>query len=146
MVGVPEAKIHHRGAVGVNPDGGVIIAENRTSVRKRFLANRNRLLIISKNAQHILLFMLLPCAALILLEGLFVLLMTRNAAIAKKISLDVFADFWRMRGHVFQERKRIRSFRRRGDFWMLRFFRLGFGRSHEIKAILKRGFPKFNRS
>jgi hypothetical protein len=90
--------------------------------------------------------MLLPCAALILLEGLFVLLMTRNAAIAKKISLDVFADFWRMRGHVFQERKRIRSFRRRGDFWMLRFFRLGFGRSHEIKAILKRGFPKFNRS
>ncbi len=60
IIGVPEAKIHHRGAVGVNPDGGVIITGNRTSGRKRFLANRNRLLIISKNSQHILLLMFAP--------------------------------------------------------------------------------------
>ena len=140
------ARVHHRGAASVNPEGGVKIIENRTSTQKRFLANRNGLLFVAKNSQHLLLLMLLPCAALIVVEGLFVLLMTRNVAIAKKISLDVFADFWRLRGHVFQERKRIRSFRRHGDFWMLRFFRLGFGRSHEIRAILKRGFPKFNRS
>ena len=140
------ARVHHRGAASVNPEGGVKIVENRTSTQKRFLANRNGLLFVAKNCEHLLLLMLLPCAALIVMEGLFVLLMTRNAAIAKKISLDVFADFWRLRGHVFQERKRIRSFRRHGDFWMLRFFRLGFGRGHEIRAILKRGFPKFNRS
>ena len=119
--------------------------ENCTSTNTRFLANRNSLLAIAKNSQHLLLLMLLPSAGIIVLEGLFVLLMTRNAAIAKRVSLDVFADCWRLRQHVFEKRKRIRSFRRRGDFWMLRFFRLGFGRSYEIKAILKRGFPKFNR-
>lgn len=139
------ARVHHRGAASVNPAGGSTIVENRTSTQKRFLANRNGLLVIAKNCQHLLTLMLLPCATLVVLEGLFVLLVTRDVVIAKRVSLDVFADFWRLRGHVFRERKRIRSFRRRGDFWMLRFFRLGFGRSHEIGAILKRGFPKFNR-
>jgi len=139
------ARVHHRGAVSVNPTGGSKIIENRTSTQKRFLANRNRLLAIAKNSQHLLLLLLLPCALLILLEGFLILLMTRSLAIAKHASLDVFADFWRLRGHVCRERKRINIFRRRTDFWMLRFFRLGFGRSHEIKAILQRGFPKFNR-
>ena len=139
------ARVHHRGAASVNPVGGNKIIENRTSTNKRFLANRNGLLFIAKNCQHLLLLMLLPCTTLIVLEGLLVLLMTRNAAIAKEISLDVFADFWCLRDHVFKERKRINLFRRRGDFWMLRFFRLGFGRSHEIRDILKRGFPKFSR-
>ncbi len=92
-----------------------------------------------------LLLLLLPCAALIVLEGMVVLLMTRNPAIAKKSCLDAFADFWRLRHHVLAERKRIRSFRRRSDFWLLRFFRLGVGRKYLIKDILKRGFPKFNR-
>jgi len=139
------SRVHHRGAASVNPAGGSTIIENRTSTQKRFLANRNGLLFIAKNCQHLLLLMLLPCATLVLLEGLFVLLMTRDGKIAKRVSLDVLADFLRLRGHIFRERKRIRSFRRRSDFWMLRFFRLGFGRSHEIKAILKRGFPKFSR-
>lgn len=146
IVSALAARVHHRGSASVNPAGGSKIIENRTSTNTRFLANRNGLLAIAKNCQHLLLLMLLPCSMLIMLEGLFVLVMTRNVAIAKKVSLDVFADFWRLRGHVFKERKRIRSFRRRGDFWMLRFFRPGFGRSHEIRAIFKRGFPKFNRS
>jgi GT2 family glycosyltransferase len=145
IVPAPASRVHHRGSASVNPAGGSKIVENRTSTNTRFLANRNGLMAIAKNCQHLLLLMLLPCAAIIVLEGLFVLLMTRNTAVAKRISLGVFADCWRLRHHVFRERKRIRSFRRRGDFWMLRFFRPGFGRSHEIRAILKRGFPKFNR-
>ncbi len=140
------ARAHHRGAASINPAGDGKIVENRTSINTRFWANRNGLLVIAKNSQHLLLLMLLPCAFLVALEGFFVLFITKNAAIAKKISLDVFVDFWRLRGHVHQERKRIRSFRRRGDFWMLRFFRLGFGRYHEIKAMFKRGLPKFNRT
>ena len=116
------ARVHHRGSASVNPAGGGKIVENRTSTHTRFLANRNGLLVIAKNCQHLLLFLLLPSAALIVLEGLFVFLLTRNPIIAKRISLDVFVDFWCLRGHVFEERKRIRSFRRRGDFWMLRFF------------------------
>ncbi|MEI8290832.1 MAG: glycosyltransferase family 2 protein [Verrucomicrobiota bacterium] len=145
IVPAPSALVHHRGSASVNPAGGSKIIENRTSTNTRFLSNRNSLLVIAKNCQHILLIMLFPCATLILLEGLFVLVMTQNPAIAKRVSLDAFTDCWRLRQHVFRERKRIRSFRRRGDFWTLRFFRLGFGRSHEIKAILKRGLPKFNR-
>ena len=145
IVAAPGARAHHRGSAFVNPAGGSKIVENRTSTNTRFLANRNSLLIIAKNCQHLLLLLLLPCAALVVLEGIFVLLMTRNLVIAKKSSLEAFADFWRLRHHILAERKRIRSFRRRSDFWMLRFFRLGFGRGYELKAILKRGFPKFNR-
>src|SRR6478736_2667569 len=39
-----DARVHHLGAVGVNPDGGTKPTENRTSEMKRFYANRNQLL------------------------------------------------------------------------------------------------------
>lgn len=139
------AKVHHRGSASVNPLGEGKIIENRTSANTRFYANRNGLLVIAKNCQHVLLLMLVSCVLLIILEGIFILLVTRNLGNAKKASWDAIADFWRLRPHIIRERKRIRSFRCRGDFWMLRFFRLGFGRRHEIKAMLKRGLPKFKR-
>ncbi len=144
LVYAPDAKCHHRGAAGVNPAGGVKVIENRTSTLKRFYANRNFLLTISKNCQHILLLMLIPCVSLIIIEGIGTLVLTRSWTITRKGSVAPFADFWRMRGHVLEQRRRIRQLRRHGDFWMLRFLRFGFGRSHEIKAALKRGFPKFN--
>jgi len=137
------ARIHHRGAVGVNPAGGTRVVENRTSVQKRFLANRNRLLFVAKNCQHILLLMLFPCAMVILLEGLVTLGMTRNWALFKETCLEAFVDFWRMRDHIWKKRKAIRMFRRHGDFWMMRFFRFGFGRWHEVESIIKAGFPRF---
>jgi N-acetylglucosaminyl-diphospho-decaprenol L-rhamnosyltransferase len=145
IIGVPEARIHHRGAVGVNPQGGATITENRTSVRKRYLANRNRLLTIAKNAQHILILMLLPCASLILLEAVVTLAITRNWSLTRSTSLAALADFWRLRKHVSKQRRRLKEIRRRSDFWLLRFFRVGFGRSGEVADILRRGFPKFNR-
>jgi hypothetical protein len=37
------------------------------------------------------------------------------------------------------------SLRQHGDLWMLRFFRLGFGRWDEIAKILSRGFPRISR-
>jgi len=143
IVPAPAAKIHHRGAVGVNPAGGVRPAEHRTSVQKRFLANRNRLLWIAKDCQHVLLLLLVPCALVVLLEGLLTLLMTRNWQWARATSLDAIAGLWRLRGHIRAERRRIAAFRRRGDLWMLRFFRLGFGRWHEVATLLRRGFPRF---
>ncbi len=136
------AKIHHRGAASVNPAGGTRVIENRTSVQKRFYTNRNHLLFIATNCRNILLLMLIPSAFLIMLEGLAVGLATRNWAQAKEASLRAFADFWRLRGHVRRQRRRIATFRRHGDFWMLRFFRLKFGRWDEFAGILKRGFPK----
>ncbi len=145
LVYAPTARIHHRGAVLVNPAGGARPVENRTSLQKRFLANRNMLLVIAKNGQHILLIMLIPYAFLILLEALATLFLTCSWGITRDTCLKALADFWRLRQHVRSERKRIRELRRRSDFWMLRFLRLGFGRWGEIAKIFKRGFPKFNR-
>jgi hypothetical protein len=146
LVWAPAARVHHRGAAGVNPAGGTRQVENRTSAQKRFLANRNFLLVIAKNCQHALLLLLGPCVALILLEGLATLAMTRSWALVQATCLAALADFWRLRGHVAAERKRIAALRRRSDWWMLRFFRPGFGRWHEVEAMWQRGFPKFTRS
>jgi len=93
----------------------------------------------------VLLLLLVPCAALIILEGIVTLLITRSVQTFKSICWDAFAGFWRLRGHVRQQRRRIQSLRRRSDFWMLRFLRFGFGRREEALNVLRRGFPKFNR-
>jgi GT2 family glycosyltransferase len=146
LISVLGARVHHRGAAGVNPAGGTRAVENRTSTQKRFLANRNFLLVIAKNCQHVLLVMLLSCGWLILVEALATLLMSRSWSLLDATCLRALRDFWRLRGHVCEQRRRIRTLRRRGDFWMMRFFRLGFGRSAEIKALLQRGFPKFTRN
>lgn len=143
MSPAPTARIHHRGAALVNPAGGTRVVENRTSVQKRFLANRNRLLTLAKNGQHLLLLMLLPCFGLVCLEGLVTWIKSRSWSVAKAGCFAAVVDFWRMREHLREERRRIRSIRRRNDFWMLRFFRLSFGRWEEVKKILQFGFPKF---
>jgi GT2 family glycosyltransferase len=145
IIFVPKAKCHHRGAVAVNPEGGTKIVENRTSPQKRFLANRNFLLVIAKNCEHILLLMLVSCTALMLAEGLVTLLLTRKWQVTRQTCLEPLADFWRLRTHVRQERRRIRALRRHNDFWMLRFLRFGFGRWGEVSKILRIGFPTFGR-
>lgn len=144
LVPVMTAHIHHRGAALVNPAGGTRVVENRTSLQKRYLANRNCLLAIAKNSQHVLLLMLFSYGCLVLAEALAMLVMTRSWNTAKRTSLDALADFWSMRTHVRQQRARIFKIRQHGDFWMLRFFRLGFGRWGEIQKMLKLGFPKIN--
>ena len=139
------ARMHHRGAVAVNPAGGTKTVENRTSTLKRYLANRNFLLVIAKNGQHFLTLMLISCVALMLAEGVATILITRSGAVVRRTCLDAIADFWRLRDHVCEQRCHIKGLRRRSDFWMLRFLRLGFGRGHEVASILRRGFPEFNR-
>ena len=52
---VPSARLHHRGAAQVNPAGGGAMVEFRTSDTKRFYTNRNNLLVLLKNAHHLLL-------------------------------------------------------------------------------------------
>jgi GT2 family glycosyltransferase len=146
LVPVLSARIHHRGAALVNPAGGTRVVENRTSVQKRYLANRNCLLTIAKNSQHILLLTLLTYGGLLLVEALATLVMTRSWQVAKHTSFDALLDCWRMRGHVREQRQRIKVLRQHGDFWILRFFRLGFGRWNEIRKMLKLGFPKINRA
>lgn len=145
VVPAMDARIHHRGAALVNPAGGARAVENRTSIQKRFLANRNLLLTLAKNGQHILLGLLFPCICLVLLEALATMAMTGSFGMAKATCLDSLADFWRLRPHIREQRHRLKSLRQRGDFWMLRFLKFGFGRQHEVAKILERGFPRINR-
>lgn len=145
LIPVMSARVHHRGAAGVNPAGDVRTLENRTSVQKRFLANRNNLLIIAKNCQHLLLLLLPLCGLLMLMEAMVTMLMTRRVAVARETCWRALTSFISMQKHVREERKRIKSYRERSDFWMLRFLKLGFGRSHELRAILRKGFPKISR-
>ena len=140
----PLARIHHRGEAAVNPKGGEQITEFRTSKRKRFYANRNHLLTLLKYPQHILWLLPVAFTALLLVEGMFWLVWTRRWSLAKTTSFDALHECWRMRAHVFEQRRRVKTFRQRGDFWMLRFFRFRIGMWRDVKKMFKLGAPKIS--
>jgi GT2 family glycosyltransferase len=142
VAGIFEAKLHHRGAAGVNPQGGITTVEFRTNDRKRFLSNRNCLLTLMTNAQHILLLLILPLVALLFLESLAGAVLLRRWSFARASFWSVLADCWRRRGHILQQRKKVAAFRKHSDFWMLRFFKLRLNRWDEVKRTLKFGPPR----
>lgn len=142
IVVIPHARVHHRGAAAANPKGEARILEFRTTETKRFYTNRNGILLLLKNSQHILLLLLFPHVLLLALEGLVGLLLVRRWGYVRKCYLSALTDCWRLRGHVRGWRTRIRTFRRRSDFWMLRFLHWQPNRWPEIKRIFKFGFPK----
>ena len=144
VAGVFEARLHHRGAAGVNPQGGITTVEFRTNDRKRFLTNRNSILTLLKNGRHILLLTLIPLIPLLFLESLVGVVLLRRWSFARASFWSVLRDCWRLRGHVSRERKRVASFRRHSDFWMLRFFKLRLNRWDEIKRMMKFGAPRVN--
>jgi GT2 family glycosyltransferase len=143
---VHEARVHHRGAVAANPKGGEKVVEFRTNEMVRFFATRNSFLVILKNAQHLLLLLCLTQLLWVGLEMLAVLALTRQWRAIQRAYLRAFADLWRLRHHVMQERRRIRELRRHGDLWMLRFLRLRPGRWLDIEKLLRLGPPKVTRS
>jgi len=138
----PNARLHHRGAVAVNPQGGEQITELRTSERKRFYANRNHLLVLLKHSQHILLLSAGAFVGMLFIEGLFWLLLKRRWSLVQATALEPLRDCWRLREHVRTKRKQVRHFRQRSDWWMLRFFCWRSGRVGDLKNILKFGLPK----
>ena len=142
IISAPGARLHHRGAAVVNPHGNTKTLESRTSETKRFLTNRNGILFLVKNAQHILLLLLIPHLLLLLTEALVSLVLVRRWSYVQKSYLAAIADAFRMRGHVMEWRWRIRGFRQRGDFYMLRFLRLEPNRWWEIKRLFRFGPPK----
>lgn len=142
LIAVTPARVHHRGAVAVNPKGGTKMVEIRTTDSKRYYANRNHLLTLLKNAQHLLLLLLLPALALMMAEALLGVVMLRRGSFFTRSFVAPLRDCWRWRDHIRAERRRIRSFRRRGDWWMLRFFRFRFNRWADWKRMWKLGLPK----
>lgn len=137
----PAARMHHRGSISVNPGGGTKIVELRTSDSKRFYANRNHLLCLLKNAQHLLLLLLVPALLMLFVEGLVGVILARRWSFFQRTCWAVLVSCWQLRGHVRAERRRLRARRKRGDFWMLRFFTFRLNRWSELKKILKLGPP-----
>ncbi|MEI8288545.1 MAG: glycosyltransferase family 2 protein [Verrucomicrobiota bacterium] len=142
IVCVPNARVHHRGAAVVNPEGKTKTSESRTSETKRFLANRNGILLLMKNCRHILLLLLIPHLLLLLAEAVVSLILVRRWSYIRKSYLSAIAAAFGMHQHVREWRNRISGFRRHDDFWMLRFFRLRLARWGEVTRLFKFGAPK----
>lgn len=139
---VTKARLHHRSAANVNPEGGSRIMEQRTSDTKRFYTNRNGLLLLLKNCQHVLLLMV-PLQLLILtLEGLVAMVLIRRWNFIKRAYLDAVCACWHLRSHILSERRRIAGFRQRTDWEMLRFLCFRPNRWDELLNVLSRGLPK----
>ena len=139
---VPEARLHHRGAASVNPTGGGKLVENRTSDTKRFYTNRNCLLLLLKNCKNMLLLMVPLQIALLGAEALVGLLVFRRWSFVQRAYWEAIGDCWRLRRHIWSERKRINGFRKRGDWQMLRFLRWRLNRWDELQNLRRHGVPK----
>jgi len=138
----PSAKVHHRGAVAVNPRGGERVLEARTSDTKRYYANRNNLVVLLKNSQHLLLLLVPLQLVMLLAEALFMWAWTGRWSHIRRAYGEAMADCWRLRPHILAERRRLRSMRRHGDFWMLRFLRGRLNRWRELRRFRRFGMPK----
>lgn len=142
IISIPSARLHHRGAAVVNPEGKTKTVESRTSDTKRFLANRNGILLLMKNCQHILFLLLIPHLLLLLAEAAASLLLVRRWSYIRTSYLSAIAAAFGMHKHVFEWRRRIRKFRRRGDFFMLRFLKFRPARWDDVKRMFRFGPPK----
>jgi GT2 family glycosyltransferase len=142
VVLAPLAKLHHRGAANVNPHGHQSVLEHRTSDTKRYYANRNNLLVLLKNCQHLLLIMVPLQIVLLAVEALVTGAVVQRWSYLRRAYLEAIRDCWRLRRHIFAERRRVRNFRRRSDFWMLRFLQPGLNRWQEFWRFKRFGFPK----
>ena len=142
VVLAPTARVHHRGAATVNPRGREQVVEARTSDSKRYYANRNNLVVLLKNSQHLLLVLVPLQLALLTAEALVMLAWTRRWTHVRRAYAQALADCWRLRGHILAERRRLRALRKHGDFWMLRFLRGRLNRWREVRRFRRFGLPK----
>jgi hypothetical protein len=114
--------------------------ENRTNETKRFYANRNQLLVIFKNAQFLLLVLALSQTMLIIAEAVVGTCLARRPSFFYWALLKPITGCWRLRRHIFEQRKKNNLIRQHGDWWILRrFFRLGFGRWTDVKRLFQFG-------
>ena len=146
VVLVPSARLHHRSAAAVNPRGGGQMLEIRTSDTKRYYANRNGLLVLLKNSQHLLLAMVPLQIMLLATEALVMGALTWRWSCVKRTFADALWDCWRLRRHILAERRRLRTLRQHGDFWMLRFLRWRLNRWMELGRWFRFGLPKVDAS
>ena len=128
---VRAARVHHAAA-------GCTDTSGRTSEFRRFYANRNQIITIVKNSNGPLLVLAFNHVFLITLEAMAGAVLARNFSFIRMSLFKPLADCWRLRGYLMEQRRFIRGYRRRGDWWISRrFFRFGFGHWGDIKRFLK---------
>lgn len=102
----------------------------------RYLVNRNSLLVIGKNAQHVLLLCGLLQIGMLLGEALILLVVTRHWDFIWKSYFKAIIDAVKMWPHVHEMRRRNRLIRRRSDWAMARMFlRFRINRWNMIKTF-----------
>jgi GT2 family glycosyltransferase len=138
---VPRARMHHRGAADVNPAGGERIVTYQTSVTKRYFTNRNCLLTLLKNCQHILLILALLQILIFMAEAGVALVLVRNWHFVRKSYFEAIRDALRF-PKLSEERNRVRKIRKRSDLFMLKFLRFRLNRWDEFLQLRKMGVPK----
>ena len=139
---VPSSRLHHRGAPNVNPKGGSREVEFRTSEAKRYYSNRNGLVVVLKNAQHILLLLAVTQLFWLLFEGVVLALLTRRLSVFSQSYVRAIRDCWRMRPHILRERERLARLRKASDWRLLRFLCVRLNRWDEFRRMLQLGMPR----
>jgi GT2 family glycosyltransferase len=128
---VRAAGVHHAAAGCTDRTSG-------TTGFRRFYANRNHLITILKNANGPLLLLVFSHITLITAEAIAGTLLARTPSFLVWSLFKPVADCWRLRGYILSQRRAIRSYRQRGDWWMVRhFLRPGFGHWGDIKGFLR---------
>jgi hypothetical protein len=101
-------------------------------------------MVLLKNSQHLLLLIVPLQLMLLALEALVSWGVTRRWSHVRRAYGDALLDCWRLRRHIAAERRRVSNLRKRGDFWMLRFFRARFNRWRELRRFFHLGLPKID--
>lgn len=126
---VPAAIVHHR-------DGRGWEIKEFT----RYLVNRNSLLVIYKDAQHILQLLGVLQVLMLIAEGFLMLLISRRWKFTWNCYFKAIIDSFKMWRHVLAVRKYLRPLRRRSDWEMARMFlRFRINRWDMVKAFFLKG-------
>ncbi|MEI8291478.1 MAG: glycosyltransferase family 2 protein [Verrucomicrobiota bacterium] len=129
---IPHARLHHASICPAIPPPA------RTKADRRFFANRSQLLTILKNSQGLLLLTAFTYLVLITVEAMAGAIAARQPSFIYWSLLKPVADCWRLRFYLLDQRKQIKIYRKRGDWWFIRhFLRFGFSHWQDIKRFIK---------
>jgi GT2 family glycosyltransferase len=130
---IPQARLHHASI-------GNVVSQPQTKESRRFYANRSQLLSVLKNAQGLLLLMSLTFLVLIFAEAIAGALAARRLSFMHESLIRPVMDCWRLRFYLLDQRKQIKAYRKRGDWWfILHFLRFGFQHWTDIRRFFKPG-------
>ena len=119
---------------------GVAKADQLNVTARR--AGNARLLVLLKNCENVLLVLVVFQLMLLAAEMCAALVLVRRWSFIKNSYIEAVRDLFRLAPHIHEERRRLGRLRQRGDFYMLRFFRVRMNRWDEVAQMMRAGPPK----